>query len=75
MNIPWQYAIFGVLNTRKSIADQLDKIAIERGLTPYSEKDTLYRLKDWGLVGIRLACNVIYFQPDGSQLDLGRIVA
>ena len=40
------------------------------------ESPNSYRWHGWGTVGFppRLACNVIFFEKDGTQTDLGRFV-
>ncbi|NEQ45633.1 MAG: hypothetical protein F6K00_19640 [Leptolyngbya sp. SIOISBB] len=60
----------------QSIKMQVDAKAEAMGLETYSEAPDLYRFHGWGLVGINLACNVMYRPGDGDyEKDLGRIVA
>ena len=72
--VPWfMRALAGWNNIQAGVV----AAANAQGLTPYPEKPTAYRFDGWGMVWDgtpRLACNVKYFRPDGSVIDLGRFV-
>ena len=60
----------------ESIKAQTDERARALGVKTYSDSPELYRFHGWGLVGISLACNVVYRPGDGPyEHDFGRIVA
>lgn len=59
----------------QSIKYQTDLKARNLGVATYSEAPDLYRFHGWGLVGINLACNVLYCPGDINEVDFGRIIA